>query len=115
MMPFVGGGMILWLILVIVLLLLVALGLYFLGAARARDSIGPRRAASPEELLRERYVRGEVGRQAYLDVLADVLKDRYVRGELNSDEYEERVAVLLQPPDRSARAESLPDQPPPPR
>jgi uncharacterized membrane protein len=62
--------------------------------------IGPgggrrQRLASPEDTLRERYVRGEVARQAYLDALSDVLKDRYVRGELTTEEYEERLGVLL--------------------
>ena len=68
-----------------------------------------RRLSSPENTLRDRYARGEIGQQAYLDALTDILKDRYVRGELTSEEYEERLGVLLEP--GSAKPRRLPPAP----
>ena len=90
-----GGGMLFWFLIAIVLVLLLVLGLFALGVLGVGGALGRRRPASPEDVLRDRYARGEIGRQAYLDALGDVLKDRYVRGELTSEEYEDRVAVLL--------------------
>lgn len=94
-----GGGTTAWLVLVVLLVL--ALGLVALVVWDVR---GERRwPRSPDEILRERYARGELGRQEYLDALADVLKDRYIRGELTSDEYETRLGLLLREPAREMR------------
>ena len=50
---------------------------------------------SPEEILRERFARGEVTRDQYREAMVDMLKDRYVRGELTLEEYEARVNVVM--------------------
>lgn len=82
-------------------LILIAFGIFaVVGVTVVRGVIsgGQRRqSASPENALRDRYARGEIGRQAYLDALTDILKDRYVRGELTAEEYEERLGILLEP------------------
>jgi uncharacterized membrane protein len=79
----------------------IALSYYgVLGPGSARP-----RLASPEATLRDRYARGEIARQAYLNALTDVLKDRYVRGELTTEEYESRLGALL------SDAPSLEDRP----
>jgi len=50
---------------------------------------------SPEEELRVRYARGEMGRQQYQDAMVEILKDRYVRGIMDLREYERRVSRLF--------------------
>ena len=111
--PMMGGGM-LWFLIVVVLVLLLVLGLIALGVLGVGGALGRRRPSSPEDILRERYARGEIGHQAYQDALGDVLKDRYMRGELTSEEYEGRVAVLLgRPGERPAESGERGDLPPP--
>ncbi len=75
--------------------LLLALGLVAFGVWR-RDAGAPARPLrSPEERLRERYAAGALTRPQYQEALVDLLKDRYVRGELDVDEYEARLEHLL--------------------
>ncbi len=50
---------------------------------------------TPEEILRERFARGEMTRDQYREATVDMLKDRYVRGELTLEEYEARVNVVM--------------------
>ncbi len=63
------------------------------GAAPAYH--GSYHATTPEEILRERFARGEVTRDQYREAVVDMLKDRYVRGELTLEEYEARVNVVM--------------------
>ncbi len=56
---------------------------------------GAYHATTPEEILRERFARGEVTRDQYRESVVDMLKDRYVRGELTLEEYEARVNVVM--------------------
>ena len=90
-----GGGA--WLLLAVLVLVVVVL------LARALPSLyGPggsvsaRRRAAPEELLGERYAKGEIGWAEYREGRVSLLKERYVRGELEVDEYEERLGRLLE-------------------
>ena len=92
-----GGGLILWLVVAIVVIVFVVGGLALLGLPGAGTALGRGRQLPAEQLLRERYARGEIGRQSFQDALSDVLKDRYLRGELTSEEFEERVAALIKP------------------
>ena len=79
-----------------VLLMLVVL---VIGLVVLLSSLDParteRRRRSPEELLRNRYARGEVSHQHYQAALVDVLKDRYVRGEIGLEAYEAQLHRLL--------------------
>ncbi len=50
---------------------------------------------TPEEVLRQRYARGELTRDQYQDAIVELLKGRYVTGEMTLEEYEARVATLL--------------------
>ncbi len=87
--------------------LIVAAVLYFAGSRRVwRTATGPEpgsapsyhgsyNATTPEEILRERFARGEVTRDQYREAIVDMLKDRYVRGELTLEEYEARVNVVM--------------------
>ena len=59
-------------------------------------SVTARRRASPEDLLGERYARGEIGWAEYREGLVALLEERYVRGEIEVDDYETRVAKLLE-------------------
>lgn len=88
-----SGGVLLILGLV-ALVLLVSVLLVLAGRASTMPD-GPDRARSPEDMLRARYVRGELSRQQYLEVLSDLLKDRYIRGEIDVAEYEARLRLLL--------------------
>lgn len=56
---------------------------------------GPYHGTTPDEILRERFARGEVTRDQYREATVDLLKDRYVRGELTLEEYEARVNVVM--------------------
>ena len=47
--------------------------------------------ATPEEILRARFARGELTRDQYRESVVELLKDRYVRDELTLEEYEARV------------------------
>jgi len=99
--PFAGGagtqrvGDVVLLLLGIVLV--TGLGLVALVAWRDRDrtaSQGP----SSEEVLRTRYIRGELSREQYREVLVDILKDRYVRGEIDLEAYETALGRMLEEP-----------------
>lgn len=98
-----GSGTAGWPVLALMVVLVLALGLIALAVLGI--GVQRRRPRSPEEILRERYTRGEISRQEYLDALADVLKDRYIRSELTFDEYEERLGLLLEAPLRGSRPE----------
>ena len=79
------------------LLVVLVLAAVVLLASRGWPTALPsRRQRTPEELVRERYARGEIGWPEYREVLVNLLKDRYTRGELELAEYEERVARLLE-------------------
>lgn len=93
-----GSNTAAWLVLGVAVLAVLAIGIVVLAGRGVEDRVQSRRPTPPEELLRERYARGELGRQQYLDALVDVLKDRYVRGELTLDEYEARLGLLLGSP-----------------
>lgn len=82
----------------LVVLLALVLGVAGYAMLAARGGLERRRTASPEESLRERYGRGDIGREQYFDALEDILKARYVRGEITVDEYEARVQRLLGSP-----------------
>jgi uncharacterized membrane protein len=90
-------GVFVWLVVVLIVFAVAMAGLAYLGV------LGPgriqRRLTTPEDILRDRYARGEIARQAYVEAITDVLKDRYVRGELTAEEYEERLGDLLRPAD----------------
>jgi uncharacterized membrane protein len=80
--------------LVLVLLVLVVASV----ALVAWQSGGPRanrRSRQPEEILQERFARGELTRQQYQEGLVDLLRGRYVRGEIDVEAYETRVERLF--------------------
>jgi uncharacterized membrane protein len=66
------------------------------GAAHATQ----RRVAveTPVDALRRRYAAGEIGQAAFRRGLVDLLKERYVRGDLTLDEFESRVRHVYQDP-----------------
>ncbi|MBI2940239.1 MAG: SHOCT domain-containing protein [Chloroflexi bacterium] len=113
-----GNGAAGWIVTAAALLLLalgtVALVLAMRRAGSARGALTPRplpAGEGAEEILRERYARGELTGQQYREALVDVLKDRYIRGELELDEYEHRLSVLLGTPVGEPRREAEhPDQ-----
>jgi uncharacterized membrane protein len=86
-----AGG---WPWFVLLTFVVLAIGLLVLASLRGRAA-SERRPSSPEEVLRDRYARGELTRRAYREALVDVLKDRYVRGELDLEEYETRLGRLF--------------------
>ncbi len=55
----------------------------------------PPAGGTPEEVLRQRYARGELTRDQYQDAIMELLKGRYVTGEMTLEEYETRVSTLL--------------------
>jgi uncharacterized membrane protein len=69
-------------------------GLLVIASGHARLP-SERRPRSPETMLRDRYVRGELDQRQYHEALVDVLKDYYVRGRLGLEEYEARLKVLF--------------------
>ncbi|MBI4505989.1 MAG: SHOCT domain-containing protein, partial [Chloroflexi bacterium] len=66
------------------------LGVWRSGARATVD-----RPRSADDLLSERFARGELTRQQYQEALVDILKDRYVRGEVDLEGYEAHLALLL--------------------
>lgn len=52
-------------------------------------------SGTPEEVLRQRYARGELTRDQYQEAIIELLKGRYVTGEMSLEEYEARVATLI--------------------
>ena len=67
------------------------------------DRIITMRSETPVDVLRRRYAAGEIGQTAFRHQLAELLKERYVRGDLTLAEFEVRVQHLyrdpaLQPP-----------------
>ncbi len=92
-----------WLLAVLAVPLVLILVIVTLVVLGSRATRSPRRPLSPEEILRERYARGEISRQQYLDTLVDILKDRCARGELELDDYERRLDLLVQEPTRERR------------
>ena len=89
-----GGAWLLIAVLVLVFVVLLARALPSLYAPGG--SVSLRRRATPEELLGERYARGEIEWPEYREGLVSLLKERYVRGEIEVDDYEARVARLLE-------------------
>lgn len=80
----------------LVVVLVLALGLIALAVWRGGGTpAAPRRPRSPEEVLRDRYAKGEISRGQYLEALTDILKDRYVRGEIELEDFEARLDRLL--------------------
>lgn len=100
-----GGSTAILLLLGVAVLVVLALALIAVAGRGSRATTLPPAPRSPEDLLRERYARGEIGRQQYLEALGDILKDRYIRGELDLNEYEARLDVLLQQPDKTPHRE----------
>ncbi len=99
--PMMGGswGTPGWLdLVVLVVLLALALGAVTFAVLSTRGGSEPKRRVSAEEILCERYSRGEIGREQYRAALEDILKDRYVRGELTLEQYEAQLGVLLDSP-----------------
>jgi len=62
---------------------------------RAYDPAPPYLSATPEEVLRQRFARGELSRDQYQEAIIELLKGRYVTGELTLEEYEARVGTLI--------------------
>jgi uncharacterized membrane protein len=62
---------------------------------RAYDSALPHAGRAPEEMLRQRFARGELSEDRYQESILELLKDRYVSGELPLEEYEARAGVLI--------------------
>ena len=94
-----------WSILALVLLLVLAVGIVALVIWRGGGATSGHQSRRPEDVLRERYARGELGRRQYLDALIDILKDRCIRGEIELDEYERRLGFLLDEPLKERRRE----------
>jgi putative membrane protein len=69
------------------------------GGAYTGHAAGPAPSSyqgkTPEEILRERFARGELTQDQYREAVVDMLKDRYVRDELTLEEYEARVGVVM--------------------
>lgn len=84
-----------WPDLALVLLFVLLLAALVLAVWRSGARATSDRPRSAEDLLRERYARGELTQQQYREALVDALKDRYVRGEVDLEEYEARLALLL--------------------
>src|ERR1700675_4186523 len=82
---------------------------------QAAPSAAPTRTAfSPEQILRERYARGEIDRAHYLEMLQklkaqssgvsskrtgnlsaeEIVRERYARGEINGSQFQEIVGEL---------------------
>ncbi len=111
-----GGSSALWiLVLALGAVVLLVQVLPALGHGSSRlggTSIRGRRPATPEELLGERYARGDVGWPGYREGLVGLLKDRYVRGELEVAEYEDRLGHLLEELPAQRRSDQLTRQMP---
>lgn len=94
-----------WLIIVLVAPFILVVGAIAFVIVGSRGTRNTQKSLSAEEFLRERYAKGEISRQQYLDALVDILKDRCTRGEIELDEYERRLDLLLQEPTRERRRE----------
>ncbi|MBI2953404.1 MAG: hypothetical protein HYY30_03760 [Chloroflexi bacterium] len=86
-------------------LIVLTVGIVALVIWRGGGATSWQRSRRPEDILRERYAKGELGRQQYLDALIDILKDRCIRGEIELDEYERRIDLLLEEPLKQRRRE----------
>jgi hypothetical protein len=53
---------------------------------------------TPVDALRRRYAAGEIGQSEFKRGLVELVKERYVRGDLTLDEYEARVRHIYQDP-----------------
>ena len=62
---------------------------------RAYSPPPPAIVGTPEEVLRQRYARGELTRDQYQEAIIELLKGRYVTGDLSLEDYETRVATLM--------------------
>lgn len=96
-MPWAAGGVGAWWLAVLLLLVLL-LGLVALRVWARRGAEDGRRPGTAEQLLHERYARGELTRRQYREGLIDVLKGRYVRDEMDVVEYEDRLRAFLREP-----------------
>lgn len=94
-----------WSILALMLVLILAVGIVALVIWRGGGATSRHQSRRPEDILRQRYAKGELSRQQYLDALIDILKDRCTRGEIELDEYERRLDVLLEEPLKRQRRE----------
>jgi uncharacterized membrane protein len=65
------------------------------GPRQAYDRAPQYLVGTPEEVLRQRFARGEITHDQYQEAIIEILKGRYVTGELTIEEYEERVATLI--------------------
>jgi|GEM_PF-5803609 len=87
-----GSGL-LWLSVMPVVLVVLLVGILVLALRHPLVVWEP--SPPREHLLRVSYASGEISRDQYLEALVEVLKDRYVRGDIRLDEYEAAVASLL--------------------
>jgi hypothetical protein len=53
---------------------------------------------TPVDALRRRYAAGEIGQTEFRRGLIELVKERYVSGDLTIDEYESRVRHIMQDP-----------------
>ncbi len=88
-----GGMAAIWLIILIVFAVRAIAPM--IASSGSPSALPQGQQRTPEELVRERYARGEIGWPEYQEVLVSLLKDRYVQGELELAEYEEHVSRLL--------------------
>ena len=65
------------------------------AASRKIDPPPSYLSATPEEVLRQRFARGELTRDQYQESIIELLKGRYVTGELTLEDYETRVGTLI--------------------
>ncbi len=62
---------------------------------------------TPVDALRRRYAAGEIGQTQFRRALVELVKERYVRGDLTLDEYESRVRHIYLDPALRPPAGSL--------
>ncbi len=99
-MALIGGGwmmsqMLFPFLIIAVIMLLVRPRDGWRERRRVYSPPAPPVVGTPEEVLRQRYARGELTRDQYQEAIIELLKGRYVTGELSLEEYESRVATLI--------------------
>ena len=99
-MAMIGGGFIMTqmlfpFLLIAVIMLLVRPRDGWRERRRVYSPPAPPISGTPEEVLRQRYARGELSRDQYQDAIMELLKGRYVTGEISLEDYEARVATLI--------------------
>ena len=69
-----------------------------LPSARKRKAREAFTVETPVDALRRRFAAGEIGQTEFRRGLMELVKERYVRGDLTIDEYESRVRHIMQDP-----------------